>query len=185
MTNEKKYAVACFSKTGNNRFLAEKVAEGLNADVLEIIPKSSSILWLYLCSLLRVCPKIKLSAQQIEPYDTVIVMGPIWGGLLICPLKMTIRLCSKLGKQIHFGTCCGTSDEQKDHRFGYAQVLTAARKVGGESLKTCVAFPQVLALDENDPTDAKSIQDTRLNEDNYRPALRQRVETWLDEIRNS
>lgn len=170
------------SRTGNNRFLAEKIAKILQADIRPLNPRTQRTGWLYLLSLLKAKSGIRLTQKDLAPYDEVIVMGPIWGGLLIAPLREAIKMVARLGKPIHFATCCGSSDEDKEGRYGYTQVLAEAEKVGQGRVKSTEAFPLALVLTPEEYADAGTAQGTRLTEDILTDALRNRLKTFTDRI---
>lgn len=174
--------VTYHSGTGNNRFLAERIAKALGADVRPLNPRTKSTGWIYLQSFLKWKAGIRLTPEDLAPYDEVIIMGPVWGGLLIAPLREAIKLAAKLGKPVHFATCCGTSDEDKDGRWGYAQVLAEAEKVGQGRVKSTEAFPLALVLTPEEYADAGTAQGTRLTEDILTDAMRDRLKTFTDRI---
>jgi hypothetical protein len=60
---------------------------------------------------------------RVEDYDKVILCGPIWMGKLIVPLRnFAVKYGSKV-KQLIFVTCCGSTFEGKDQKFGYGLVF--------------------------------------------------------------
>jgi len=88
-TNKSKVLVAYFSATGTTKTLAEYVADGLNADIYEIVPKepytdadlnynddkSRSTIEMN-DSAAR--PEISDSVENMEQYDIVFIGYPIW-----------------------------------------------------------------------------------------------------------
>ncbi len=178
----KTYLVTCFSKTGNNRFLAGKMAEVLDADLKEIVPRVSAIGLVYLISLLRIPLKINLSEQDLRPYDEIIICGPVWGGLLLAPMRSLIKKGKRLSKTMHFATCCGSSDEEKDSRYGYAQVLEEAEKAGEGWVRTAEAFPVVLVLTPEEAKDDKLVLETRLSEQNFSDRIKTRMTAFIQKV---
>ncbi len=170
------------SGTGNNAFLAKQIAQGLDADLGPLQPRITGTGWLYLLSLLKWGCGIRPTTADLEAYDEVVVVGPVWGGLLIAPLRQAIKRCVKAERPVHFAICCGISDEEKDHRYGYAQVLRAAEAAGEGYVKTAAAFPIGLALPPGvSPEDADLMQ-LRLNADNYPGTMKKRVDRFLEQI---
>lgn len=133
--------VVYFSHTGNNRFIAARLARALNAPLRGIQPGIGSIWALYLCSLLSIPVRSGLSDDEVRSADAVVICGPIWGGLLIAPLRAAIRQAARLSRPIHFVTCCGSGDDAKDGRWGYSQVLRAATCAGSPWVRTAEALP--------------------------------------------
>lgn len=170
------------SGTGNNAFLAKQIAEALDADFGPLQPRVSGTGLLYLCSLLKWGCGIWPAASDLEAYDEVVIVGPVWGGLLIAPLRQAIKRSVKAERPVHFAICCGTSDDHKDHRYGYAQVLREAEKAGGGYVKTAAAFPISLALPAGSPQEEDDLMKVRLNADNYNGAMKKRVGQFLEQI---
>ncbi len=173
------------SSTGNNQFLAEQIADALRSDIRPLRPRFSSIFLLYLLSLLRWGSGIRLSRKDLRPYHEVVVVGPVWGGLLIAPLREAIKRTVKTGRPVHFATCCGSSDDLKDDRYGYAQVLDAALKAGKGYVKTVEAFPVVMALPPGEEAEGFEVNDIRLTEENFTPALRERLAQFVQQVKDS
>ncbi len=177
-----KTLVAYHSFSGNNRFLAEKIATLLEADLQPIQPRFKHPGILYLLSLLKWRSGIRIDAAQLEPYDEVVMLGPVWGGLLIAPLRDLIRQCKQTGKPFHFATCCGSADEQKNDRYGYEQVLEAVRQLGGELAKSCEALPVGLVLPAGTNPEDKELMELRLNDDNYPGAMEERLRSFVEKM---
>jgi flavodoxin len=180
MTSVKKYLVAYFSKTGNNRFLAGRIARALNAEVREIRPPVGSTGLLYLLTLVGIPVRTGLADDDLRAVDEVVVCGPIWGGLLIAPLRAAIRQATRLGRPLHFATCCGSGDEDKDGRWGYAQVLRAASAAGGPWARTMEAFPAGLGA-----STASYDGQTRLSDDTFTGALEVRLDAFVERVSKS
>ncbi|MGE0462616.1 MAG: hypothetical protein AB7Q16_14710 [Vicinamibacterales bacterium] len=176
----KKYLVLCFSQTGNNRFLAGRIARALNADVMEIQPPVGSTGLLFLLTLLGIPVRTGLSDDDLRGTDEVVICGPIWGGLLIAPLRAAIRQAARLSRPIHFATCCGSADDDKDGRWGYARVLRAASAAGGPWVRTTDAFPAGLGA-----SPASYDGQARLSDDTFRGALEARLDAFIARITRS
>lgn len=173
------------SGTGNNQFLAEQIARALKADLQPLRPRVSSTALLYLLSLLKWGSGVRLRKTDLQAYHEVIVVGPVWGGLLIAPLRDAIQKSAKYGRPVHFATCCGCSDDLKDHRYGYAQVLDAALKAGKGYVKTVEAFPVVMALPPGEEAEGFEVNDIRLTEENFTPVLQERLARFVQKVKDS
>jgi hypothetical protein len=174
--------VLYFSGTGNNRFLAAQIADELDADLRPLNPRIKSTGLIYLLSLLKWRSGIRVTAEDLQPYEEVVVVGPVYGGLLLAPMREAIRLSAKGKRPVHFATCCGISDEMKDHRYGYVQVLKAAEAAGKGYIKATAAFPVGPALPEGANPNEKDLMAVRLSEENWTEALRRRVKAFAAEI---
>jgi flavodoxin len=179
----KKYLILYYSKTGNSQFIAEKLAKELGGDALRLEPVISGIAALFLLSALNVRVPILLTKEQISAYDEVIILGPIWGGQLLAPLRSAIRACKKAARPFHFAVTCETSDEEKDSQYGYSQVLRKARELGGTWACATEAFPMPLVDGYVRPQDATA-EKTRVTEANYSTALRKRVKVFAEKIKS-
>ena len=82
-----KHLILYFSKTGNSRFMAHKLAALLDCDAKEIIPTCDGTGILYLLSLLRVSVPTNCSSKELLRAEEIVILGPVWGGLLISPLR--------------------------------------------------------------------------------------------------
>jgi flavodoxin len=112
------YKVFYYSYTGNSEFIAKKIAAELNCTTQQIIPTVNSVFILFLLSLLKLGIPINLRPEDISEADEVILIGPIWGGQLIPPLRTAIKQCVKASKKIHFAVRCETKDEENDSNMG-------------------------------------------------------------------
>ncbi len=76
--------VVYFTRTGNSKRVAEKIASKLNADLIQISDHHN---WKGLIGYIRagfystVDKKVKMTlSQPIESYDELIVVSPLWAG---------------------------------------------------------------------------------------------------------
>ena len=181
----KKYLVLYYSKTGNSKFLAKKLSGELGCDLREISPAINSLILLFLLSLMKISIATKISRKDIEEYDEVIILGPIWGGLLISPLRSALKKCLKASKTIHFAVSCETSDEEKNDKFGYAQVLREAEKIGANLVKTTEAFSTALVKDKKDSPNIKLSEKTMFTNENFKGMIVSRFEIFVERVKAS
>jgi flavodoxin len=87
----KSYLILFYSKTGNSKFIAGKLSQELVCDSKEITPLFNNLLILYFFSLIRINIPTNISTADIRKYNDIIIIGPIWGGLLISPLRTLIK----------------------------------------------------------------------------------------------
>lgn len=176
----KKYLVLYYSKTGNSKFLAEQAADVLDCDIKEIIPAINNLLVLYLLSFLKVAIPIGIKEKDLAPYEEVIILGPIWGGLLISPLRKILKECVKASKVIHFAVSCETPEEEKNSKYGFAQVLKESKEMGGGLVKTTSAFS--MALVKGDQPQHVLAEKVKITEANFKGTLRTRFDDFVARI---
>lgn len=104
---------------------------------------------------------------RVEDYDRVIVCGPIWMGKLIVPLKNFLNKNSSKIKKLVFVTCCGSSFDQKDEKFGHNLVFNQVNNLLGEKCLHCEAFPITLVLPDEQKDDSEAFMKTHLNDTNF------------------
>lgn len=103
-----KKLIVCYSKTGNNRKLAEFLGQELSADV-ELIEtkKELSMFNLILDMIFSRKPKILDTKFNPEKYDHVIFIGPVWMGKLSSPLFSYMKKFQEKIKNYSFITISG------------------------------------------------------------------------------
>jgi len=177
----KKHVVLFYSKTGNSKFLAEQIAQELGCDIREITCSFNSIGMLFLISWLKWGVRINISARDLANYEEVVILGPIWGGTLIAPLRSIINQCRKASKVMHFAVSCETSEAEKDDKYGYERVLEKARALGGSLVKTTAAFSTTL-VEGGDVKTIKLEEKIKITADNYKGEIKARVENFIQRI---
>lgn len=172
------YLVVYFSHTGNNRFIAARIARALNAPLRQLQPGIDSLWGLSLLSLLAIPVRSGLSDDEVRSADAVVICGPIWRGRLIAPLRAAIGQAARLSRPIHFVTCCASGDDVKEGRGGYSQVLRAAIRDGAPWVRTAEALPLTLAT-----TTPAYDGETRLGRDTFGGALAARLDACIARIK--
>lgn len=89
-----KTAVIYYSMSGNTQFVAEKVANALNADLIPLVPQKAypdSGFKKFFCggksALMGDKPKLEPYDFDAEAYDLIILGGPVWAGTFPPPLR--------------------------------------------------------------------------------------------------
>lgn len=180
----KPYLVLYYSKTGNSKFLAEQIAQALPSDIREIKSSFNSIGMLFLISWFKWGVRINISKQDLEKYEEVVILGPIWGGTLIAPLRSIIRKCRKTSKFMHFAVSCETSEAEKEHKYGYEQVLEKARALAGSLMKTTAAFSMAL-VPGGDVKTIKLEEKIKVRAENYKGEIKSRVEDFIQRVKSA
>ncbi len=153
-----------YSYNGSNKFLAYKIAKDLDCPIEEIVPTVNSH-WFMLMGINFGNEKLK---TKIEDFDRVILCGPIWMGRLIVPLKNFINKNLPKIKELVFVTCCGSTFEGKDEKFGFNLVFNKVKSISGSKCIHCEAFPINMVLTEEQKKDSDADIKYRLNDENFK-----------------
>ena len=88
-----KTAIVFYSMNGNVRMVAEKVAGGTSADLIELIPKKAypdkgmkKFMWGGAAVTFKAKPDLEPYAFNKDEYDMVILGSPVWAGTFAPPL---------------------------------------------------------------------------------------------------
>ncbi|NPV38511.1 MAG: hypothetical protein HPY78_04450 [Brevinematales bacterium] len=118
-----------FSETGNNEFIAHKLAQRLSSDLETLRPKHPNLFLLLLSSALHLPVSLFPLSCFPSSYERVILLGPIWMGKVISPLRGFLKKYGRSLKQLIFITVCGTGEKEKDGPFGYEKVFKKMRSL--------------------------------------------------------
>lgn len=178
----KKSIVLYYSKTGSNKYLAEKIAQSLKCDIESIKPRLNLFLFLLLFSLSKVSMGIKPLEYNVNEYDSIILFGPIWMGMLISPLRDFINKYRKDIKSLYFASCCASGDAVKDDKFGHARVFHIVENIFGDKCMRCEAFPIGLVLPEDKKEDSDAVMKTHLSASNFTGEIKKRFEIFIQKV---
>lgn len=178
----KKHLVLCYSKTGNSHFMAKKISSELNCDLQMVYPWINNTGLLFLISLFKMSIPLNISNKLIQEHEEIIIIGPVWGGLLISPLRTLIKKCNQLSKPIHFAVTCETSEEDKENKYGYNNVLKSAQTVGGEFVKSTAAFSTTLIKGYDGKIKTNITVKAKITEGNFSDELRERLNSFKNSI---
>ena len=171
----KKSIVIFYSNNGSNRFLANKIAESINCEIEEIKPRLNVQLLL----MLGLSFGNKRIKTDLSNYDLIILCGPIWMGKFIAPLKSFVKKNKETIKELVFTTCCGSSFEMKDKKFGHGLVFKEIKEMLNEKCIHCEAFPIALVMPEDKREDPNTIMKTRLTEDNFKDEILNKFNAFI------
>lgn len=177
-----KIAVVFYSKSGSNRYLAERTAEALKGELIGIKPRVSPLAFQLLASSTGLSLGNRRMKRDISLYDSVVLCGPIWMGQLIAPLRDFIGKYGSAIKKLHFITCCGSTDSSKDDKFGYAHVLRKVETEMPEKVGIMEAFPIELVLPRDKKNDDQAMMNTRLNDSNFIGEIKERFDSLISRI---
>jgi menaquinone-dependent protoporphyrinogen IX oxidase len=177
-----KTLVLYYSRTGSNKYLAEKIAHTLQGDIEAITPRLNLFPVLLLLSSIKISMGVKALKHRVHDYDAIIVCGPVWMGQLISPLRDVIKKhCTRI-KHLYFATCCGSSDSKKDDKFGYSNVFLQVKRLAGDTCVHCEAFPIDLVLPEDKKKDDDAVMNTRLSDHNFTGHIQRRLENFIQKV---
>ncbi len=153
------YLVVYYSRTGNNRTLAEAIAKGLSADADEIVDKKNRkgrLNWLRAGSDSRGGKLTEIEYQKNpQDYDTIIIGAPIWAFNPIPPIRTYLQEVDLKGKRVAFFICSQTE--------AYNEM-----------------FPQLIEMTPDSEHIANfGIQDKRFKNEDYSAEL----EAFIDKVR--
>ncbi|WP_448529729.1 hypothetical protein [Raineya sp.] len=155
--------------------MAEKLARELDCQTAQIAPLFKNILILFLISMLKWRVPIRIVGNvRLEDYEEVILFGPVWGGLLISPLRTAIYKCIKAKKKFHFALTCESKEEDKDGKYGYNHVFGMVDIFAGEWVLQKAAFSTSLVKNYVEPTSVTSGK-VKITDENYSDELRKKL----------
>lgn len=152
-----------YSRSGNNKFLAQKMGKSLQCEVFPIEPRIT----VFPLMLLRLTLGNQKISRNLENYDRVYLVGPIWMGTIVKPLHdfMTKHI-SKI-KSLVFVTSCASNYKMKEEKFGHAVVFKKVKQLLGEKCIHCEALPVTYLLPEDQRETPKLVMKARLNEETF------------------
>lgn len=175
-----KNIVIYYSNTGNNDYLANRIAKQLNCPIEKIQPNVDVQVLL----MFGVNFGIKKIKSNLKEYDRVILVGPIWMGKFVAPLKSFLKSYKKDIKKLVFATCCGSTFEKSRDKFGHELVFEKVEAEYGSAILS-QAFPIVLALPEDKREDDKAVMATRLSDENFIGELEPIFNDFMKKIKSN
>lgn len=174
-----KNIVIYYSNNGSNSYLAHKIANELNCEIEEIRPYVDwpFLFWLNVNFGFR---KIK---ADLAAYDRVFLVGPIWMGKFIVPLRAFVKKYRKKISKLVFVTCCGSSYEKKDDKFGHGFVFKEVQEIMQEKCEQCQAFPIALIIPEDKQEDGEAVMKTRLNDQTFKGEIQERFDAFIQKMK--
>jgi len=124
--NNKKILIVYFSASGNTRFIAEKMAKSVDADLAELIPKKKMntsglgyLSWGVRQLVGKEDRELEPLQYDISEYDLIIVGTPVWTFTMTPPVRTFLKENNFGGKNIALFCCHGgdyahTLDDMKN-----------------------------------------------------------------------
>lgn len=119
---------------------------------------------------------------KIEDYDRVILCGPIWMGKLIVPLRNFINKNKNVLKSLVFVTCCGSTFEKKDEKFGHNFVFKEVKEILQDKCAHCEAFPKTIVLPDELKDAPDAFMKTDLNDENFKGEIQIIFDNFISRI---
>jgi len=173
-----KTIVVYYSNKGSNKYLAEKISKSLSCQLEEIKPRLN----IFLLFLMKIHLGIKPIKTNIKEYDKVVLCGPIWMGKFIPPLRSFIKKYIDSINKLVFVTCCGSTYEKKDEKFGHGFVFKEVESILKDKCIFCQAFPISLVLPDDKKEDTDAFMKTHLNNENFKGEIQERFENFIKKV---
>lgn len=170
--------VVYYSNKGSNKYLAERIAERLSCDLEAIRPRINA----FMLFLMNFNPGIRRLKHQIGSYDRVILVGPIWMGRFIPPLRSFVNRYYQQINKLVFVTCCGSTYDKKDEKFGHGLVFQKVEEILNDKLILTQAFPVGLVLPDDQKEDTDAFMKTHLNDENFKGEITDRFEEFIKKV---
>ena len=115
--SQMKKLVAYYSRTGNTKFVAEKIADHLDAETCEVIDKKNrkgKLIFLTggYAALREKLTKIEVN-KTIEDYDFIIVGSPVWAGKIAPAIRTFLVQNDFSDKQVALFVTLGGNKAEK------------------------------------------------------------------------
>ena len=115
-----KTAVVYYSMSGNTDYTAKSIAEGLDADLIEIRPEKAypdkgfrKFFWGGKSAVMAEKPELRPYQYEAGKYDTVIFGFPVWAGNVAPPIRTFIRDSKPEAARFAAFACQGGSGAEK------------------------------------------------------------------------
>lgn len=112
--------IVYYSLEGNTRLAAEKVAQCMNAETLELIPKKAypsgglkKFLWGGKSALMKETPELEPYHADLADKEWVILGTPVWASTFAPPLRSFIEENDLSGKRIALVACSASGNAEK------------------------------------------------------------------------
>jgi len=173
-----KTIVVYYSRKGSNEYLARMISERLSCDMEAIRPRINAFFMI----LMNLNLGTRSLKSNISTYDRVILVGPVFMGRFIFPLRSFVKKYSDQIQKLVFVTCCGSTYENKDEKFGHGLVFKQLEDMLDHKLVLTQAFPIGLVLPEEQKEDPDAFMKAHLNDSNFNGEIAERFEGFIKKI---
>jgi hypothetical protein len=105
-------------------------------------------------------------------------------GKFIPPLRSFVKKYSTEINEMVFVTCCGSTYNQKDDKFGHGLVFKEVQALLDGKCKQCQAFPIGLVMPEGQKEDTDAFMKTHLNDDNFKGEIVEIFDEFMESVRS-
>ncbi len=176
-----KNIVVYYSRKGSNRFLASRISQSLGCELLEIRPRINT----FFLFLFNFNPGIRRMKKDFSQYDRVIMCGPIWMGRFIPPLRGFVRRYKNQIKDLIFVTCCGSTYEKSEEKFGHGLVFKQVKSSLDGKCSLCQAFPVGMVLPPEKREDPNAFMENHLNNENFKGDILDIFNSFIEKLKVS
>jgi flavodoxin len=173
-----KSIVIYYSRKGSNEYLASKIAGRLSCDLEPIKPRINT----FGLFLMNLNPGIRSLKRVIANYDRIILVGPIFMGHFIPPLRSFVKKYNAQINEMVFVTCCGSTYQKKNEKFGHGLVFNEVKSMLNDRLVLTQAFPIGLVLPESQQEDADAFMKAHLNDGNFKGKIADAFEDFMEKL---
>ena len=173
-----KTIVVYYSRKGSNEYLARMISERLSCDMEAIRPRINAFFMI----LMNLNPGIRSLKSNISSYDRVILVGPVFMGRFIFPLRSFVKKYADQIRTLVFVTCCGSTYKNKDEKFGHGHVFRQLGDMMGHKLVLTQAFPIGLVLPAEQKEDPDAFMKAHLNDSNFNGEIADRFDEFMKKI---
>ena len=132
--------VLFFTRTGNSRRIAEKLADELSCQIIEV---TDNMNWNGICGFIKggyyasrdKVVAIKTSAD-VEDYDELIVVSPLWAGKLAPDIKEFLKTAEK--DKVHLVVVSSGSNISDESEYKSVDLITKSKKNEDEVINQLV-----------------------------------------------
>jgi hypothetical protein len=173
--------VVYYSHGGNNRFVAQKISEDCKCDIEEIVPIAKSYFSLLLESFMKISRGIRNIKHLINEETVVVVCGPIWMGQIASPVLSFLKKYSNRVNRIYVVACCGSTENEKDGKFGYQTVFEKIKALVGDKLIKAFPVSSALTVDES-KREETNMTEVKLNDLNFTGKIKDQYDQVIKEL---
>jgi flavodoxin len=182
-----KILVAYFTRTGNNRLVAEELASRLGADLEEIQSKTGysgpfALPKMIFHMVRKKMPKIKPLKKKPADYDLTVFCAPVWAGHLSAPARSFLGKYGKSAKKLITLWVCGGAENHNPEAYKEAAELIGRKPDAELELETKFLLP------EADRKNAKMVMAVQLKkshlENEYKNKMIEIVKTIKSKARS-
>jgi hypothetical protein len=143
-----KILVVYFSRSGNNKLVAEELALRLGADLEEIVSKTSyggifGMPKIILHSAKKFTPEIKPLGKNPADYDLIVLCAPVWTGNISAPARSFLVRYGKDAKKIILLWVCGGTENHNPEAYKEAVKLIGSKPAAELELATNNLLPEI------------------------------------------